>query len=150
MLRRHRHLRVHWPVRRPAVQEREATQDEINEMAALIEEGMAAGALGVSSSYADSDEFGRPVPSRFAGLHEKCELASAMGRSGRGVWEVVPVLSPEGTIETCRELGQISRTANVPTSFQPILTNPSDPERRDILSVLEEESAAGARVWGQR
>jgi N-acyl-D-amino-acid deacylase len=130
-------------------QEREATQDEIDEMAALIEEAMQVGAIGVSSSYADTDEFGRPVPSRFSSIHEKCELAAAMGRSGRGVWEVVPVLSPEGTVETCRELGQISRTANVPTSFQPILTNPGDPERRDVLSVLEEESAQGARVWAQ-
>ena len=62
----------------------------------------------------------------------------------------VPVLSPEGTIETARELGEISRSANVPASFQPILTNPADPLRRDIIQVLEEESSAGARVWVSR
>ena len=59
------------------------------------------------------------------------------------------MLSPEGTIKTARELGEISRSANVPASFQPILTNPADPLRRDIIQVLEEESSAGARVWGQ-
>ena len=82
------HSAVRMSVMGEESQQREATPREIADMAALIEEAMSAGAIGVSSSYADSDEFGNPVPSRFSSLDEKCQLAAAMGRSGRGVGEV--------------------------------------------------------------
>ena len=94
------HSAVRMSVMGEESQQREATPREIADMAALIDEAMAAGAIGVSSSYADSDEFGNPVPSRFSSLEEKCQLAAAMGRSGRGVWEVVSVKEGTGGI-TC-------------------------------------------------
>ena len=65
-------------------QEREATQAEIEAMAALVEEAMAAGCLGISSSRADVDELGRPVPSVAASVNERTQLAAAMRRGGGG------------------------------------------------------------------
>ena len=58
-----------------ASQERAATPDEIEAMCVLVEEAMSAGALGISSSYVDMDENGKPVPSQYADINEKVALA---------------------------------------------------------------------------
>ena len=135
-------------------QEREATQAEIEAMAALVEEAMAAGCLGISSSRADVDELGRPVPSVAASVNERTQLAAAMrrggGGGGRGIWEEVPELvNVERQIASIRELGEVSRAAGVMATFQPLLTLPSDPARSDILEVLEELRADGGNVLAQ-
>jgi hypothetical protein len=66
-----------------------------------------------------------PVPSRWASVAERCQLARAMGRAGRGVWGCVPELvNVERQIASVRELAEISRAAGRPASFQPLLTVP--------------------------
>ena len=52
-------------------QERIATDGEIEAMCELMRGAMAAGALGLSTSYVDIDEDGRPVPSRLAGTSRR-------------------------------------------------------------------------------
>ena len=66
--------------------EREATDTEIKQLAALVDEAMAAGALGFSSSHAPThlDLADRPVPSRLASLDELRALADAVGIHARG------------------------------------------------------------------
>jgi N-acyl-D-aspartate/D-glutamate deacylase len=133
-----------------AAQKREATDDEIAAMCALLEEAMAAGALGLSSSYVDIDENLEPVPSRYADLREKLALCTAMARSGRGVYQVVPYF-PElpRQLENIRELGEISRQTGVLCSLQPILSSPNSPDARESIDALEEQRQSGARVYGQ-
>src|SRR6516165_4294602 len=65
-------------------QERVATDAEIAAMCELLEGAMAAGAIGLSTSYVDIDENLRPVPSRLADMREKIALCKAMAKSGRG------------------------------------------------------------------
>ena len=109
-------------------QKRAANADEIAAMCAIVEEAMAAGALGISSSYVDIDENMDPVPSRFAELDEKIALCKAMAKSGRGVWQVVPFFpDPAQQLANIKELGEISRAANVMCSLQPILSSPDSP-----------------------
>jgi N-acyl-D-aspartate/D-glutamate deacylase len=133
-----------------ASQQRAATDDEIEEMCQLVEEAMAAGALGISSSYVDMDEKGKPVPSQFADLKEKIALAKAMAKSGRGVWQIVPYFPDlNRELENIRELGEISLAAGVPCSLQPILSSPTSPNAEEIIEALEAEQARGARVYGQ-
>jgi N-acyl-D-aspartate/D-glutamate deacylase len=142
------HSVLRYYVMGPASQERAANEDEIARMCALVEEAMATGALGISSSYVDIDENMHPVPSRFAALDEKIALAQAMARSGRGIWQVVPYfMDPAQQIENIRELGEISLAAGVPCSLQPILSSPNWPA--DSLAELEAQQARGARVYGQ-
>ncbi|HUY63927.1 MAG TPA: amidohydrolase family protein [Acidimicrobiales bacterium] len=66
--------------------EREATEDEIEQMRQVVAQSMAAGAAGFSSSHGptqlDGDD--RPVPSRFASLHELEELCAEAGRHRGG------------------------------------------------------------------
>lgn len=132
-----------------AAQSRAATPDEISVMCQIVEDAMRAGAVGVSSSHVDMDENGNPVPSRFADMQEKIALAKAMKRSGRGVWQIVPLLAGDGQLESIKEIGVISSEAGVVASFQPVLTQPDDPERKKILDLLDSLSAKGARVYGQ-
>jgi N-acyl-D-aspartate/D-glutamate deacylase len=133
-----------------ASQERAATAEEIAQMCALVEEAMAAGALGISSSYVDIDEKGHPVPSQFADLDEKIALAKAMAKSGRGIWQIVPYFPDlERELDNIRELGDISLAANVPCSLQPVLSSPTSPMAEEIIAALEEQKARGARVYGQ-
>ena len=131
-------------------QKRAANAQEIEQMCAVIEEAMAAGALGISSSYVDMDEFGQPVPSQYADLDEKIALAKAMAKSGRGIWQVVPFfLDMDRELADIKELGEISLAANIPCSLQPILSSPTSPDATELTSALEAEHARGARVYGQ-
>ncbi|MFK7914674.1 MAG: amidohydrolase family protein, partial [Pseudomonadales bacterium] len=133
-----------------ASQERAATADEINVMCTMVEEAMAAGALGISSSYVDMDENGHPVPSQFADLDEKVALAKAMAKSGRGIWQIVPYfLDMNRQLENIRELGDISLAAGIPCSLQPVLSSPTSPGAEEIIAELEAQKARGARVYGQ-
>ena len=152
------HSAIRLAVMGRASQEREATQQEINAMAALVQDAMAAGAAGVSSSQADRDELGVLVPSAWSSVDERAQLAAAMSRRGlgqentqrKGVWQEVPELvNVERQIQSIRELGQVSKYAGVMCSFQPLLTLPSDPARSDILGLLEELHASGSRVMAQ-
>ena len=131
-------------------QERTASADEIQQMCQIVEEAMAAGAAGISSSYVDRDEKMRPVPSQYADLDEKIALAKAVATSGRGVWQVVPnFLDMEQQLANIRELGDISLAASIPCSLQPVLSSPLDPRASQIIAALEAERERGARVYGQ-
>jgi N-acyl-D-aspartate/D-glutamate deacylase len=144
------HSALRYYVMGAASQERAANAEEIAQMCDLVEEAMAAGAAGISSSYVDIDENMHPVPSRFAELDEKIALAKAMAGSGRGVWQVVPYFpDPAVQLENIRELGEISLAADVPCSLQPVLSSPTSPLATEILEALEAEQARGARVYGQ-
>ena len=133
-----------------ASQQRAATAEEIEQMCALVEESMAAGALGISSSYVDIDEKGNPVPSQYAELDEKVALAQAMAKSGRGIWQIVPYFPDlQKELENIRELGEISLAAGIPCSLQPVLSSPTSPHAEEIIAALEEQQARGARVYGQ-
>ncbi len=133
-----------------ASQERVATDAELAEMCRLVEEAMAAGALGISSSYVDIDENTKPVPSRYADLREKIALCQAMMKSGRGVFQVVPYFpDPAQQLANIRELGEISRASGALCSLQPILSSPASPLAAESIAALEQERASGARVYGQ-
>lgn len=67
------------------------TADEIHQMAALVRDGIAAGALGFSSSRTllHKDVHGEYVPGTFAGSDEMLELGLAMKGLKHGVFEMV-------------------------------------------------------------
>ena len=75
-----------------AANERAATDDELGSMCALLREGLAAGAMGFSTTTSDThnDAQGRPVPSRFADAREFVELARACGEFPGTSLELLP------------------------------------------------------------
>ena len=92
----------------------------------------------------------RPVPSRFADLGEKIALCQAMAKSGRGIYQVVPYFPDmKQQLANIRELGEISRAANIPCSLQPVLSSPTSPNAEEVIQALEAERENGGRVYGQ-
>ena len=132
-------------------QDRVATDAEIEAMCALLEEAMAAGAMGMSISYIDIDEDSRPVPSRLADMREKIALCQAMAKSGRGVLQTVPYfIDIEQQLANIEELGDLSLASGVTCSIAPIIYSPIAPDNwKRSVAKLEEQRARGAKVYGQ-
>ncbi|MBN9533876.1 MAG: amidohydrolase family protein [Alphaproteobacteria bacterium] len=145
------HSALRFYVMGAASQERAATDAEIDRMCALLEEAMAAGALGLSISYVDIDEDSRPVPSRFADMREKTALCKAMAKSGRGVLQTVPYfIDIEQQLANIEELGDLSLASGVTCSIAPIIYSPAAPDNwKRSVAKLEEQRARGAKVYGQ-
>jgi N-acyl-D-amino-acid deacylase len=91
------HSFLRWYVMGEAAWERTATPAEISEMAGLLSADVEAGAFGLSTSFADKDALGRPVPSCLADDAELSALFDVLGAKG-GIVEFIPNLS-EGTAE---------------------------------------------------
>src|SRR5947208_13928353 len=128
---------------------RAAQASEVEAMAALVREGMAAGALGLATSRSPAHvgEGGRPVPSRQAGRAEVDALVGAMAESGRGVLEITPETFPVSADELAWLQG-LARASRRPVSFSAIL---DVPDRRGaweaVYAQLRAGLAAGAAVY---
>ncbi len=68
-----------------------AQQDDIDLMARLVQEAVAAGALGFSSSrtIVHRTKHGQAVPTLDAAGHELVSIAKAMGKTGKGVNQLI-------------------------------------------------------------
>jgi N-acyl-D-aspartate/D-glutamate deacylase len=145
------HSALRWYVMGKDSQERAATDEEIAAMCALLEQAMAAGAMGLSISYVDIDEESRPVPSRLADMREKVALCRAMAKSGRGVLQTVPYfIDIEQQLANIAELGELSLASGVVCSIAPITYSPIAPDNwKRSIAALEEQQGRGAKVFGQ-
>ena len=145
------HSALRYFVMGPDSQERVATDAEIDRMCALLEQAMADGAIGLSTSYVDIDEDGRPVPSRLADMREKTALCKAMAKSGRGVLQTVPYfIDIEEQLKNIEELGDLSLASGVVCSLAPITYSPVAPDNwKRSIAKLEEQQKRGAKVYGQ-
>jgi N-acyl-D-aspartate/D-glutamate deacylase len=130
---------------------REARPAEIAAMAALVRDGMAAGALGLATSFSPAHvgDGGRPVPSRRATRAELDALADAMPASGRGVLEITPRTFPLADDELAWLQALAARTGR-PVSFSAVLDLPDrDGVWEPVYERLRDGHARGARVWPQ-
>jgi N-acyl-D-aspartate/D-glutamate deacylase len=124
----------------PAAQERAATPDEIAAMQRLLRECLEAGAVGLSTSFVDIDEHGRPVPSRFAQFEELDALCAVLGEYGRMLQCVPEFYATDITIARIDQLAELSLKHGIPTTFSPLF---------DTSAVPDNASRAIARVWPQ-
>ena len=119
---------THGPLRAYVMGERgalneAATEDDIAAMARLVREGMAAGALGFSTSRTVVHRAmdGEPVPGTFAAIEELRALAMAIVAGGNGVMEVAPAgLLGEDLVNPAKELAwmnAISAETGCPITF---------------------------------
>lgn len=134
----------------PAAQERAATADEIAQMQDLLRECLEAGAVGLSTSFVDVDENGRPVPSRFAQFEELDALSAVLGEYGRMLQCVPEFYATDITIARIDQLAELSLKHNIPTTFSPLFDTSAVPDNAPrAIARVEEQFARGARVWPQ-
>ncbi len=126
-----------------------ATYDDIEAMAAIVEEGIRAGALGFSTSRTmlHLAKDGKPVPGTFANKDELIGIAEAMQRGGHGIFEMASDLNPAE-----KEFGwmaEMSQKTGLPVSYA-LLQNPVDKDGwRKLLKMTDEAVADGANIKAQ-
>ena len=130
-----------------AANQRAATADEVAQMATLVREAMAAGAVGLASSTspAHNGAGGAPMPSRLASDEEHLALVEAMGESGRGVYMVT-----KGAQMPVALLEQMAARSRRPVMIAALLHNGTNPDA--VFADLDAISAAnqrGHRLIGQ-
>ena len=127
----------------------EPTADDIARMAAIVEEGLRAGALGFSSSrtilHRSID--GELVPGTTATRDELIGIGRAMGRVGWGVFELVSDLRREW--REFEWMGELSRETGLPITFAALQSIGRDLSLDEQLAAMERENARGARIVAQ-
>mgnify|MGYP001161449611 FL=1 len=126
-----------------------ATDDDIEAMAAIVEEGIRAGALGFSTSRTmlHLAKDGKPVPGTFANKDELIGIAEAMQRGGHGIFEMASDLNPAE--EEFGWMAEMSQKTGLPVSYA-LLQNPVDKDGwRKLLKMTDEAVADGANIKAQ-
>ncbi|MFT7602309.1 MAG: N-acyl-D-amino-acid deacylase [Acidimicrobiales bacterium] len=135
----------------------EPTPAELKVMVAAVDEAMAAGALGFSTSRILGHKVpdGRPVPGTFASPDELLALAEPMGRRNRGVFEVVPRFETdkgEDWLKAQAELdwmSDVSHATGRPVTFA-FFQFPHLPDQyRAVMQFTADHNAAGANIRPQ-
>jgi N-acyl-D-aspartate/D-glutamate deacylase len=130
--------------------QRTATEAEIERMAALLREAIAAGGLGFSSSQSPThnDADGQPVPSRAAGPEELIALAKAAGEFEGTTLEFITAGCINGFSDDEVDLmTEMSLAANRPLNWNVLGVAASRPGYHEgQLSASDRAAARGARV----
>ena len=132
-----------------------ATPDDIAAMAAIVKEGIAAGALGFSTSrtIAHRAITGEPVPGTFAAEDELFGIGRAMGSLGRGIFEVAgagsageDIAAPKAELDWMRRLSaEIGR----PVTFALLQVDAAPELWRELLALSAAAAKDGAQVFPQ-
>ncbi len=127
-----------------------ATPDETAKMQALLGECLAAGAVGLSTSFVDSDEKLQPVPSRYADEQELDALCEVLSEYDRLLQIVHEFYDADLTCARVDQLANLSLTHGITTTLSPLFVNAQDVGAVDkVMARVKEQMAAGARVWPQ-
>jgi len=132
----------------------EATDEEIATMAAMAQEAMRAGAIGVSTSRAHTHltPEGQPVASRQASWHELERIVASMAALGTGIFQVgSDVRSHASNVAMLDELKRLALAYKRTIMFGLISTRQGDDPAswRTQAQVIEDTNRAGGRMFGQ-
>ena len=151
---------AHGPVRTYVMGERgakneAATEQDIAQMAAIVEEAIEAGALGFSTSRTLLHRAidGEPVPGTFAAEDELFGIGRALGRLGKGLYELAPagvmgedLNAPEKEVAWMRKLSaEIGR----PVTFALTQHDVQKDQWKRVLDLCDEAAAEGSRLRPQ-
>ncbi|PKQ04667.1 MAG: amidohydrolase, partial [Alphaproteobacteria bacterium HGW-Alphaproteobacteria-11] len=126
-----------------------ATDEDIAAMAEIVKEGIAAGALGFSTSRTmlHLSKDGEPVPGTFANKAELLGIGRALGAAGHGVFEMASDMTPAE--EEFNWMKELSAETGLPVTYA-LLQSPVEPEKwRDMLRLTDEARKQGANVTAQ-
>jgi N-acyl-D-amino-acid deacylase len=132
-----------------------ATEVDIDQMAAIVREGIEAGALGFSTSRTIMHKAasGDPMPGTFAAEDELFGLGRVLGQLGKGIFELAPAGSAgEDVIGARREvewMRRLSAEIGRPVTFAMLQVDAEPTLWRDLLDESEKAVAEGADVYPQ-
>ncbi len=128
--------------------ERAASPDEIAAMVAQLDEGLAAGAAGMSFSLFDKDRAGRRVPSFHADDAEMDALIAVLGRHG-AVLQFVPGDTVEKVQDNLEWLAGFLGKHRVTGLYNALVHQDSNAERaRKTMETIERLHGEGVRIHG--
>jgi N-acyl-D-aspartate/D-glutamate deacylase len=152
----------HCAVRHHAMGERSlgeepANEDDIAAMVELVDEAIAAGALGFSTSRTllHTVPDGRPVPGTWATTDELYAFADVLGRHGRGVFESASRLGERdgddltNTRAEVAWMGEVSRRSGRPVTFGLAQSDRRPGLVGRVVEMTKEENAIGGCVRPQ-
>jgi N-acyl-D-amino-acid deacylase len=122
------------------------TADDIERMAAIVEDGVRAGALGFSTSRTviHKSVDGEVVPGTTATPEELIAIGRAMGRVGHGVFELASDLKREWN--EFAWMGAISRETGLPVVFAALQSIGRETTLDEQIAEMDRENANGARI----
>ncbi|MBK5288300.1 MAG: amidohydrolase family protein [Acidimicrobiia bacterium] len=142
---------AHGPVRAYVMGQRGAdneiaTDDDIAEMATVVEDALAAGALGFSTSrtWLHRATNGEVVPGTRASEAELMGIAAALGHAGHGVFQVASDLTPED--DEIAWMKRITRETGRPVAFSLLQNNLEPDQWRRMLTECEQVASEGGHL----
>ena len=134
-----------------------ASGEDIAEMAEVVDEAMAAGALGFSTSrtFLHRVPDGRPVPGTHAASDELLAIAEVLSRRGSGIFGGAMRLGERdsedlpNTRSEVALMGEISRVSGRPVSFGLTQSDRRPDLFRRVIELTREENLAGAQLRPQ-
>ncbi|HKV00030.1 MAG TPA: amidohydrolase family protein [Vineibacter sp.] len=126
-----------------------ATDDDIRQMAAIVAQGIRAGALGFSTSRTRLHRAvdGREVPGTFANATEMVALGRAVKRGGYGVVEIASDMTPKQ--DEFAWMTALSRETGLPITYA-LVQNAAHPGKwRALLDQTAQARASGANITAQ-
>lgn len=133
----------------------EPTDEDLTQIAAIVREGIEAGALGVSTSriLAHRTSAGEEVPGTFAGERELETMARVLGDLNQGVFEVVPRGMDGEVSETSHAeidwMGRIAKETGRPVTFSLVQTHSELDRFKIILECARALRAEGVPIFPQ-
>ena len=131
-----------------------ASADELGRMCDIAEEGVRAGAIGFSTSrtpnHVTADDL--PVASRVADWEEVRAIVSAVGRTGRGLFEIAGEQAgrdPDRLREYHVRLRDLAVDSGVVQTWGMFSSRFAPDHWRPYFGLLEETAAAGGRMFVQ-
>ncbi|APG62426.1 amidohydrolase [Sphingorhabdus lutea] len=127
----------------------EPTQQDIDAMAAIVEEGLNAGALGFSTSRTVLHKSidGELVPGTTATEPELIGIGRALGRAGHGVFELTSDLLPEW--DEFSWMGKLSKETGRPVSFSMLQSPIKQMHWADQMAAMRAANDDGANIVAQ-
>ncbi len=129
------------------------TEEDIAEMARIVEEGVRAGALGFSTSRTvlHKSVDGELVPGTTATAEELVAIGKAMGRAkaagGHAVFEMASDLKREWNEFSW--MGQLSREAGIPVTFAALQSIAKEMPLDEQIAQMRAENDNGANIVAQ-
>lgn len=126
-----------------------ATADDIVQMAAVVRDGVKAGALGLSTSrtLVHRTREKAYVPGTFAAIDEMLGIGRALGEAGHGVFEIISDINgPDADLEWMADL---TRATGRPISLAALISRRAAMKMREILDFVARSNTAGAHMVAQ-